>query len=277
MASITKQVRLAVDDTHRADDRAAAAAKLAQDASNAVQRLESANTRRPDVESLKNFREQLESTATEIRLDAKKGMDALGREIESTAAELRGTISSLVLQVECGVSGHTSALADAVDTAAQKHVDYLEWLRTLDAHKGQLERQQSELEQLLSAMLSAQKVSLEADIEAMSLRVTQQQSKIALLDNGFTRANSGVEGVRATVSALDSLLKARAVEWDGFTDSIRDRMGSLQAGIAENKWGMVTIAGAISTIANPEASLSEIASPSRCSHEAESQLLRLEG
>merc|ERR1719253_766230 len=101
----------------------------------------------------------MDRTAFDLRLESKKGVESLGKEMESTVSELRGTISALALQVECGVSGSTSALADAVDTAAQKHVDFLEWLRTLDGHRGQIEKQQSELEERLAALLTAQKVS----------------------------------------------------------------------------------------------------------------------
>jgi len=223
---------------------------------------------KPDVDMMKALREQLDHTVSDLRLEAKRGMDVLGREMESTVSELRGTISALSLQIECGVSGSTSALADAVGTAAQKHVDYLEWLRTLDSHRSQIERQQAELEERLSAMLGAQKMSLEADIEAVNLRTSQQHTRIADLDNSSTHANSRLENLRASVSALDTQLRARVIEWDGFSESIRDRVGSLQAGIAENKWGMVTIAGAISTIAKPD-----VTSPSRHSLDGDSQYL----
>merc|ERR1711988_1138639 len=94
------------------------------------------------------------------------------------------------------------------------------------------------------------------------------RSKIADLATSFVQASSGVENVRATVSALELQLKARTIEWDSFSESMRDRVGALQAGMAENKWGMVTIAGAISTIAKPE-----IASPSRHSMDSDSRYI----
>merc|ERR1711966_613894 len=142
---------------------------------------------------LKLFRDQLDNTATDIRLDVKRGIDTLGKEMESTITELRGTVSSLALQIECGISGASSAVADAADTAAQRHVDYLEWLTTLDTHRGQLKKQQSELESRLGAMLAAQKVSLEADIKAINIRMTNQHTRIAELDTGFINAHSGVD------------------------------------------------------------------------------------
>jgi hypothetical protein len=69
---------------------------------------------RPDVDVTKVFRDQIDLTALDLRLESKRGVEILGKEMESTVSELRGTISALALQVECGVSGSTSALADAV-------------------------------------------------------------------------------------------------------------------------------------------------------------------
>merc|ERR1711924_499150 len=103
----------------------------------------------------------------------------------------------------------------------------------------------------MGAMLRAQETGLRADFEGLTLRIGEQRSRLMDMDNSFTHTCSGVESLRASVSSLDTQLKARALEWESFSEVMKDRIGSLQAGISENKWGVVTIAGAISTIAKP--------------------------
>jgi len=244
---LAKQVQQALQDARAAGDRGAAAAQVAQEAVATAQRAEG-STSRLNTSSvsagMEVSRSHLDRTASDIRMEARNGIDRLGRELENTALELRGTINALALQVECGVSGSQSVLADA-ESEAQRHVDRLEWSRELDGHRGQMEKTQSELEERLSAMLQLQKDCAKTDIEGVKFVITKD------LETGFKTTMTRLDGLNANLIGMDAHFKTRIVGLEHDFKSLNERMNELQTGISANQWRVATIAGAFSGIAQP--------------------------
>lgn len=243
-----KHTRTAVEDMRGVDDRISAMAKIAQEA---LHQSSGLAARKPEVNLNEVSRQHLERTAVDIRLEPKSLFETCSKEMESMAVELRGTVSALSLQMECGLSGSTTVLGDVLESTAKKHVDHLEWLKALDGHRSQMEMQQSELEARLSALLKSHKVALQADLEAIGMQVKEHQrfqSSIAELSTGLAQIRMEYGTLNSGISGLETHLKSRVTEWESFSKTMHDRVHSLGVAVAENKSNVAAIAGAISTI-----------------------------
>jgi len=245
--AVAKHARSAIEDARNADERVVAIAKQVQES---LQRVEDTASRKLEVNVDDVSRQHFDRTVTDLRLEAKHGLDGLGKEMTRTIEELRGTVNSLSLQIECGLSGGTAILGDVVESAAQKHVEHLEWLKALDGHRSLMEKQQVELEERLSAMLRSHKVSFAADLEAMGLRFEEHnrfRASIAEIDHGVTNAQVDIGCLRNCISSLEVQLKSRLDEFGAVSDALGDRMNSMQSEISENRSNVVGIVGALST------------------------------
>jgi len=96
---------------------------------------------------------------------------------------------------------------------------------------------------LVDAQVALQGPAMDNSMAHLSESV---QMRLEDLEREVLRACNGCEGLRASISMVESQLHACAIEWSSESHSLRERLDAFQADAAEARVGVASIVGAFS-------------------------------